>query len=57
MKRKRDSQDDDIQDSKSQKIYTNNQSPFDLKSLREVRRDGDLIILNIKDKKFFYNID
>jgi hypothetical protein len=57
MKRKRDSQDDDIQDSKSQKIYTNNQSPFDLKSLREIRRDGDLIILNIKDKKFFYNID
>jgi hypothetical protein len=42
---------------KSQKIYTNNHSPFDLKSLKEVKKDGNLIILNIKDKKFFYNID
>jgi hypothetical protein len=55
MKRKRSAEVVDCV--KSQKIYTNNQSPFDLKSLKEVKKDKNLIILNIKDKKFFYNID
>jgi hypothetical protein len=57
MKRKRDDDNESGLRIKSPKIYTNNQSPFDLKSLQEVKKDGNIIILNVKDKTFFYNID
>ena len=41
---------------KLSKLYTNSVSPFNLQSLKEIQSDNNLIILKIKDKRFFYDI-